>query len=161
MRPKFIFPIIVIVNYWLLLSVVSFIYSLCSFKFISIAFNFQPTISSAKVQYNRPCKFSRPWYHVKSWTSSCLKEIWIYHPSSSITKSLTQSKRLPESWNYILMNQAVTAYHMDEFVNARGFLLQAVGCKTASRSNCGNACCSSAAVLNLFVDCKHCKKYQI
>ena len=38
------------------------IYSLCSFEALLMLFNFQSTIFSAKMQYNRPCKFSRPWY---------------------------------------------------------------------------------------------------
>ena len=39
----------------------SLVFSLCSFGTIAIPFNFQPTIFSAKMQYNRPCKYSRPW----------------------------------------------------------------------------------------------------
>ena len=41
----------------------SLVYSLCSFGTIVMPFNFQPTIFSAKMQYNRPCKYSRPWAH--------------------------------------------------------------------------------------------------
>ena len=36
------------------------IYSLCSFETIGMPFNFQPAIFRAKMQYNRPCKYSRP-----------------------------------------------------------------------------------------------------
>ena len=28
-------------------------------------FNFQTTTFNAKMQYNRPCKFSRPWYNLR------------------------------------------------------------------------------------------------
>ena len=46
----------------------SLVYSLCSFGTIAMPFNFQPTIFSAKMQYNRPCKYSRP----------CLCGTWSY-----------------------------------------------------------------------------------
>ena len=41
----------------------SLVYSLCSFRTIAMPFNFQPTIFSAKMQYNRPCKYSRSCYY--------------------------------------------------------------------------------------------------
>ena len=49
--------------YCLLLIITQFsslVYSLCSFGTIAMPFNFQSTIFSAKMQYNRPCKYSRP-----------------------------------------------------------------------------------------------------
>ena len=51
------------------------VYSLCSFETIAMPFNFQPTIFSTEMQYNRPCKYSRPWpYFIKFSTS--IKGIW-------------------------------------------------------------------------------------
>ena len=57
------------------------IYSLCSFETIATPFNFQPTIFSSKMQYNRPCKYSRPWSHsfIRSPISGCIQ--WQYNLS--------------------------------------------------------------------------------
>ena len=45
----------------LIISQCSFlIYLLCSFETIAMPFNFQSTLFRAKMQYNRPCKYSRP-----------------------------------------------------------------------------------------------------
>ena len=35
--------------------------SLYRIETLAMPFNFQPTIFSVKMQYNRPCKYSRPW----------------------------------------------------------------------------------------------------
>ena len=40
------------------------IYSRCSSEATGMPFNFQPTIFSAKIQYKRPCKYSRPVGHI-------------------------------------------------------------------------------------------------
>ena len=43
------------------------LYSLCSFETIVIPFNFHPTIFSAKMQYNQPCKCSRSCCQIGRW----------------------------------------------------------------------------------------------
>ena len=51
--------------YCLLLTITqcsSLVYSLCSFGTIVMPFNFQPTIFSAKMKYNRLCKYCRSCY---------------------------------------------------------------------------------------------------
>ena len=42
-----------------------FICSLYRIETLAMPFNFQPTIFSIKMQYSRPCKYSRPWFYYK------------------------------------------------------------------------------------------------
>ena len=96
-------------SYCLLLIITQssfFIYSCCSFETIVMPFNFQPTIFSRKMQYNRPCKYSRPyscWLGRSSW--SLEKCSW------EGTLTLSASASASEFWYWIQVGIDVCIPH--------------------------------------------------
>ena len=77
------------------------IYSLCSFEALSIPFNFQYTIFSAKMQYNRLCKFSRPWLYMLMMLLYALKIIRVLIFGNNLSWFFTWCRKWPgtfKSW---------------------------------------------------------------
>ena len=61
MWPKFIFQIILIVYYWLLLSVITLSTPFAVLRPLQSILTENLLIFDARMQYNRPCKCSRSW----------------------------------------------------------------------------------------------------